>query len=587
MEHLEALKASDPGLSARMLAIEEHTSSYLQNQRNNNTNNPIITIPVVFHVVYKTAVQNVSDAQCISQLNQLNLDFAKLNSDTNSVPTVFRGLHADTKIQFCLAQRDPNGLPTTGIIHKSTTANSFIDDDKVKSASTGGDNAWPSSKYLNIWVCNLGSGLLGYAQFPGGPASTDGVVILYSAVGSMLNPGTASPYDLGRTATHEVGHWLNLLHVWGSGSCGNDLVGDTPTQQSSNFGCPTFPQITCNNGPNGDMFMNFMDYTDDACMLMFSAGQSTRMQALFSTGGSRAALMNSNGCQPLQSGSFSFGSVAPSTTICGAASASALLASNVTGTFTTPINLSASGIPAGTSVSFTTNPLTPGNSTSILLNDVGTLAPGTYTITITGTAGTAIQNTTVSFVITPGTGPSITTQPIDVIATEGTDATLNVVTNTIGAQYQWQVSNNNGSTFTDLPNSNSASYNLSVSMAMNNYKYRVLITSPCGTTTSNVINLTVNGYSFVYPNPSRNGDFTIAYMYSHLNSNQIKNVTISVFDTKGAKVLERTYENVRHGNNLFKIPGSNKLSVGNYAILLRDAYGKLLASGSVVITNQN
>lgn len=587
MEHLEALKSADPSLSARMQAIEEHSASYVQNHRTNNTNAPIVTIPVVFHVVYKTAAQNISDAQCIAQLNQLNLDFAKLNSDTNLVPNVFRGVHADTKIQFCLAQRDPNGLPTTGIIHKSTTVNSFIDDDKVKSASTGGNNAWPSSKYLNIWVCNLGSSLLGYAQFPGGPASTDGVVILYSAIGSALNPGTASPYDLGRTATHEVGHWLNLLHVWGSGTCGNDLVGDTPTQQTSNFGCPTFPQVTCNNGPNGDMFMNFMDYTDDACMLMFSAGQSTRMQALFSTGGSRAALMNSNGCQPLQTGSFSFESVAPTTANCGSASASALLASNVSGTFTTPINLSASGVPAGTSVSFTVNPLTPGNSTTISLNDAGTLVPGTYPITITGTAGTAIQATIVSFIITPAAGPSITSQPVDVVATDGTDATLSVATNAIGAQYQWQVSNNNGSTFTDLPNSNSANYNLSVTMAMNNYKFRVLITSPCGTTTSNVINLTVNGSSFVYPNPSRNGDFTVAYNYSVLNSNQIRNVNISVFDSKGSKVLEKTYENVKHGNNLFKIPGSNKLGAGSYVILLRDAYGKLLASGSVVIANHN
>jgi hypothetical protein len=231
--------------------------------------------------------------------------------------------------------------------------------------------------------------------------------------------------------------------------------------------------------------------------------------------------------------------------------------------------------------------LTPGNSSSVLLSNADLLAPGSYPVTITGTAGSAIQTTTITFVITPGSGPSITTQPVDVIATEGTDATLSVATSATGAEYQWQVSMNNGSTFTDIPNSNLANYTFPVSMAMNNYKYRVLITSPCGTTTSNVINLTVNGSSFVYPNPSRNGDFTVAYMYSVLNSNQIRNVTISVFDTKGAKVLEKTYENVKHGNNLFKIPGSNKLEAGSYVIVLRDAYGKFLSSGSVVVGEHN
>ena len=560
MEHLAALQAADPSLASRMQAIEAHTAAF---------------------------VQNISDAKCIAQLNQLNLDYAKLNSDTNSVPAVFRGLHTDTKVQFCLAQQDPNGLATTGIIHKSTTTASFIDDDKVKSSSTGGDNAWPSSKYLNIWVCNLGGGLLGYAQFPGGPASTDGVVILNTAVGSMQSPGTASPYDLGRTATHEVGHWLNLRHIWGDANCGNDQVGDTPTQQTSNFGCPTFPSVTCSNGPNGDMFMNFMDYTDDACMMMFTTGQSTRMQALFATGGSRASLMTSPGCQPIQSGSFAFNTVAPASATCGSASAAAYLTSTVSGTFSTPINLTATGAPAGTTVSFTANPLTPGNSTSILLTNMQSLAPGTYTINVSGTAGTSLQNTTVSFEVTAGSGPSISSQPVDVVATEGTNAELSVETPVSGVTYQWQVSTNGGTTFTNVANSNSATLSVPAVISMDNNKYRVLITSACGTTTSNVVTLTVNGSSFVYPNPSRNGDFTVSYMYSVLNTYQIKKVTISVFDVKGSKVLENNFENVKHGNNLFKLPGSTKLEVGSYVIVIRDAYGKFLAAGRVMIGQHN
>jgi hypothetical protein len=131
-----------------------------------------------------------------------------------------------------------------------------------------------------MWVCQLSSNLLGYAQFPGGPAQTDGVVILHSAFGTT---GTAAaPFDRGRTATHEIGHWLNLFHIWGddgTGCNGTDEVDDTPNQADENTGCPGFPSPSCANDPNGDMFMNYMDYTDDACMFMFTAGQVTRMQA--------------------------------------------------------------------------------------------------------------------------------------------------------------------------------------------------------------------------------------------------------------------------------------------------------------------
>ena len=250
-----------------------------------------MTIPVVVHVLYNTAAENVSDAQVQAQIDVLNKDFAKTNADASLIPAAFAGAAASTNIQFVLAKRDPNGKATNGIIHKSTRVKSWSTNDAVKNSKRGGDDAWDASKYLNIWVCNLGQGLLGYAQFPGGAASTDGVVVLYSS----LPGGSAAPYDKGRTATHEVGHWLNLRHIWGDASCGNDLVSDTPTQQTSNYGCPSFPKVTCSNGPDGDMFMNYMDYTDDACMYMFSNGQSARMNALFASGGARASLLTSNG----------------------------------------------------------------------------------------------------------------------------------------------------------------------------------------------------------------------------------------------------------------------------------------------------
>src|SRR5262249_7931658 len=157
------------------------------------------------------------------------------------------------RVQFELATTDPQGNPTTGIVRKQTTKDSFSDDDGVKASSSGGADPWPSTTYLNLWVCQLGNNLLGYAQFPGGPAATDGVVILHSAFG---NTGTAAaPFNLGRSATHEIGHWLNLRHIWGddgTGCMGSDFVSDTPNQAGPNFGKPTFPSVTCGNGPNGD-----------------------------------------------------------------------------------------------------------------------------------------------------------------------------------------------------------------------------------------------------------------------------------------------------------------------------------------------
>jgi len=240
----------------------------------------VTVIPVVVHVVHQTNAQNVSDAQIHSQLDVLNRDYRKTNPDVGSTPAVFLPLAADARVEFELATTDPQGNATDGIDRVQTNTVSFSDDDGVKAAATGGADPWPADKYLNIWVCQLGGGLLGYAQFPGGPAATDGVVILHTGFGTS---GTAAaPFNLGRTATHEIGHWLNLRHIWGddgNGCNGDDFVSDTPNAGGPNFGSPAFPHVTCNNGPNGDLFMNYMDYVDDAAMFLFTSGQVTRMQA--------------------------------------------------------------------------------------------------------------------------------------------------------------------------------------------------------------------------------------------------------------------------------------------------------------------
>jgi hypothetical protein len=240
----------------------------------------VAQIPVVVHVVARTPGEDITAEQVHSQLDVLNRDFRAANPDAADVPAPFEGLVTDPQIEFHLATTDPAGNPTDGITRTSTTVNGFGADDAVKFTARGGQDAWPADRYLNIWVCQLGGGLLGYAQFPGGPPETDGVVILHSAFGTT---GTArGPFDLGRTATHEIGHYLNLFHIWGddgTGCRGSDEVDDTPNAGGPNYGRPAFPHVTCSNGPHGDLFMDYMDYVDDKAMFMFTKGQATRMNA--------------------------------------------------------------------------------------------------------------------------------------------------------------------------------------------------------------------------------------------------------------------------------------------------------------------
>ena len=229
----------------------------------------IVTIRTVVNVVYHTDVQNISTRQINSQIAVLNRDFRAANPDRAQTPEAWRGLVADARIRFKVAE----------VRRVRTSRAVFAHDEGVKKASGGGIAPLNPSTHLNIWVCPLAGGLLGYAQFPGGPAATDGVVVNYRAFGTI---GTAeAPFDGGRTATHEVGHYLNLRHIWGdTPDCsGGDMVGDTPNCAGPNYGAPAFPVVTCSNGPNGDMFMNYMDYVDDRAMVMFTTQQVLRMRA--------------------------------------------------------------------------------------------------------------------------------------------------------------------------------------------------------------------------------------------------------------------------------------------------------------------
>jgi hypothetical protein len=277
MAEFHRLAELDSGYRARLAGIEQTTQRALA--RMNVAKLKAVTVPVVVHVLYKAAGDNITDAQIQSQIDVLNADYNATNADRPSVPPVWSSLVGNAKINFKLAKKDPGDAATSGVIRKKTNVGGFGQDDGVKFAASGGSDAWDTKRYLNVWVCDLGGGLLGYAQFPGGPANTDGVVILNTAFGTT---GIATdPFNLGRTTTHEVGHFLNLRHIWGdTEDCsGSDLVADTPTQQLPNYGKPAFPHVSCSNAPNGDMFVNYMDYVDDKAMFMFTSGQVGRMRA--------------------------------------------------------------------------------------------------------------------------------------------------------------------------------------------------------------------------------------------------------------------------------------------------------------------
>ncbi len=264
-------------------------------------------IPVVVHIIHNGEAigseKNISDAQVLSQISVLNKDYQRLNSDASSTPAEFQSLAGSFDVEFVLAKQDPEGFATNGIVRIQGTRPSWTINDNYELKSL---SYWPAEDYLNIWVCNLG-GLLGYAQFPVSSLSglenssdnrlTDGVVIAYNAFGSEDDGAfnLAPKYKKGRTTTHEIGHFFGLRHTWGDdeGQCdGSDYVGDTPNQGGSSSGCPTHPQMTCGVT---SMFQNYLDYTDDACMNLFTTGQVGRMTTVLENSPRRSSLLSSHG----------------------------------------------------------------------------------------------------------------------------------------------------------------------------------------------------------------------------------------------------------------------------------------------------
>lgn len=268
------------------------TQANLSKQKDANQlkSQTIFIVPVVIHAIHRNSADSISDAQILSQIEILNTDYRKLNADTSNVENGFSV--ADVRIEFCLAQRKPNGDPTTGIVRYQTNIDDICDGTQYLQAAP----IWDRNRYLNIWVCDLGSVNAGFAYSPGAAADRDGVVIHFSNFGNIGNVQTN--YDLGRTATHEVGHWFNLRHLWGDDnpiSCASDDgVTDTPNQGVIYDECPNSPQSSCNSN---DMLSNFMGYVYDDCMGNFTEGQKRRMRSALVN--ARSELLLSNACLPV------------------------------------------------------------------------------------------------------------------------------------------------------------------------------------------------------------------------------------------------------------------------------------------------
>lgn len=393
MDMFKQQSAQDISFLQRRMNIEKNVQQWISdNQYTANKTNAVITIPVVIHVVYNTAAQNISDAQIQSQIDVLNEDYSMNNADKANTPAAFASVAVNTGIQFCLAKRDPKGNATTGITRTSTNVTSFAPGDggKVFYTAQGGTDIWDRDKYLNLYVCNMmSSGFIGFASMPGTIASADGAMFDYRAFG-RTGGSFLTYYDKGRTVTHEIGHWLDLWHPWGDdgGACsGDDYCADTPNQAGSLYNCQSFPLTdACSPKSPGVMFMNFMEYVPDACMNLFTKNQSDRMNALLNT--YRASLKTSQGC-------VAPGAVAPVANF-SISNVSPLLGKTISFTNSSTGTITSYSWNFGTNATPTTASTAGPHSVSY-----STLGTKTISLTVTGAGGSNTVTKTITVSATP------------------------------------------------------------------------------------------------------------------------------------------------------------------------------------------
>jgi hypothetical protein len=283
VEYEQSIKQTQPQLTQRLLEVEQLIRQGMESGQWQRTQEGTLVIPVVFHNLYHLPSEKISEQQVQAQLKTLNDCFRMRNADTVNTRSVFKPYAADCEIEFRLAISDPRRRSTSGIVRYYTPISSWKMGDDMKSTSKMGADGWDSKSYLNIWVCRMEK-FAGFTSVIGSDPKLDGIVLDLGAIGAGQ-----------KTLVHEVGHWLGLKHLWGDEYCGDDGVSDTPKQASYTPGCPSTPRITCGNNPTGDMYNNYMDFTNDACMTLFTEGQKRRMRTLLANGGLRGSLSNSPG----------------------------------------------------------------------------------------------------------------------------------------------------------------------------------------------------------------------------------------------------------------------------------------------------
>lgn len=386
MELLKASFENDQQLKERfqqdLLRIEQLAAQRAGNPQAREMATPVY-IPVVFHIVLPDPTE-VTDKMVEDQLKVLNTDFAGLNSDSTNIPAAFKPLFGHSKIQFVLAKRTPSNQPTTGIDRVTTSVQSFsAANHNVKHAGTGGANAWNSSRYLNIWVCQLSGSVLGYATFPTSAAADDQGVVIYN---ETMPGGAMAGYNDGRTLTHETGHFFFLYHIWGDddGACnGSDGVSDTPNQSDASSGCHTGVLTdACTTTAPGVMYQNYMDYSSDGCMAMFTLLQVTRMEAAMNN--FRLSLTTSNAAvSPLRDVDAQVLSIDnPVNRVCDTKFQPVITLRNYGSLPLTSVNINAT-VDGGTPVlTRWTGSLPSLSSIAVTLNDISTGANGPHALKI-------------------------------------------------------------------------------------------------------------------------------------------------------------------------------------------------------------
>lgn len=383
-EYLEQQLQNNPGQAETLARLEAMTQERANNPQARSSAT-VLFVPVVVHVVYNNDEQNITDAQIQSQIDVINKDFRGTNVEFDAIQEIWPQA-ADMEIEFYLAQVDPDGNPTNGITRTETSIASFGFEDTMKSTAAGGKDPWDTSLYFNFWTVNFSGGLLGFAQFPGGAPDTDGIVMGYNFFGSSDDDDgsftLSAPFDKGRTTTHEMGHFFNLRHIWGDGPCGqDDFVGDTPESDANNGGGCNVGHVSCGTV---DMVENYMDYSDDACMGLFTEGQKNRMRATLEEGGPRAALVQSP---------FPFGIAvdagSQSVDVCKPDDAVFNFTYTADDGNTNPVTFSAIDLPAGTTATFSPATASADETAVVMtLSGTGGAPVGTSDITLQATDGT-------------------------------------------------------------------------------------------------------------------------------------------------------------------------------------------------------